>query len=133
MPLSGTLHPVIQVSQIRKSYGATAAVADVSFDVIEGEVFGLIGPNGAGKTTTMECVEGVRRPDGGRISIMGLDPFRDVYEVQQRIGAKRGRRQFSRRQICTALLTTAEMNDRGGNQRYEDENDEQRDVRGGAH
>ena len=78
MGVSGTPGPVIQVSHIRKSYGATAAVSDVSFDVSEGEVFGLIGPNGAGKTTTMECVEGVRRPDAGQISIMGLDPFRDV-------------------------------------------------------
>src|SRR5450432_3741245 len=88
MGVSGTPNPVIQVSHIRKSYGATAAVSDVSFDVGEGEVFGLIGPNGAGKTTTMECVEGVRRPDAGQISIMGLDPFRDVYLVQNRIGVQ---------------------------------------------
>jgi len=54
------------------------AVSDVSFEVSEGEIFGLIGPNGAGKTTAMECVEGVRRPDRGDISILGLDPFRDV-------------------------------------------------------
>jgi len=63
--------PVFQVSRIRKSYGATVAVSEVLFNVKEGEVFGLIGPNGAGKTTTMECVEGVRRPDAGRISIYG--------------------------------------------------------------
>src|SRR5579862_5348700 len=65
MGISRTPDPVIRVSHIRKSYGATIAVSDVSFDVSEGEVFGLIGPNGAGKTTTMECVEGVRRPDAG--------------------------------------------------------------------
>ncbi len=53
----GSPRSVIQVSGIRKSYGATVAVADVSFEVNEGEIFGLIGPNGAGKTTTMECVE----------------------------------------------------------------------------
>src|ERR1700719_632786 len=88
MGVSGTPNSVIQVSRIRKSYGATAAVSDVSFDVSEGEVFGLIGPNGAGKTTTMECVEGVRRPDAGQISILGLDPFRDVYQVQNRIGVQ---------------------------------------------
>ena len=97
MSPSGTPHPVIQVSHIRKSYGATAAVSDVSFDVSEGEVFGLIGPNGAGKTTTMECVEGVRRPDAGRISILGLDPFRDVYEVQNRIGVQLQQAQLQKR------------------------------------
>src|ERR1700681_3481015 len=97
MGVSGTPNPVIQVSHIRKSYGATAAVSDVSFDVSEGEVFGLIGPNGAGKTPTMECVEGVRRPDAGQISIMGLDPFRDVYQVQNRIGVQLQQAQLQKR------------------------------------
>src|SRR5499427_7948131 len=97
MGASGTPNPVIQVSRIRKSYGATTAVSDVSFDVSEGEVFGLIGPNGAGKTTTMECVEGVRRPDAGQISIMGLDPFRDVYQVQNRIGVQLQQAQLQKR------------------------------------
>src|SRR5450432_4676336 len=97
MGVSGTPNPVIQVSHIRKSYGATAAVSDVSFDVGEGEVFGLIGPNGAGKTTTMECVEGVRRPDAGQISILGLDPFRDVYQVQNRIGVQLQQAQLQKR------------------------------------
>src|SRR3982751_5532424 len=97
MGVSGTPNPVIQVSHIRKSYGATVAVSDVSFDVGEGEVFGLIGPNGAGKTTTMECVEGVRRPDAGQISIMGLDPFRDVYQLQNRIGVQLQQAQLQKR------------------------------------
>ncbi len=97
MSVSGTPDPVIQVSHIRKSYGATPAVSDVSFDVSQGEVFGLIGPNGAGKTTTMECVEGVRRPDAGRISILGLDPFRDVYQVQNRIGVQLQQAQLQKR------------------------------------
>ena len=66
--------PVIRVSGIRKTYGTTVAVDDVSFDVREREIFGLIGPNGAGKTTTMECVEGLRRPDRGTISVLALDP-----------------------------------------------------------
>jgi ABC-2 type transport system ATP-binding protein len=73
------------------------AVSDVSFEVREGEVFGLIGPNGAGKTTTMECVEGVRRPDRGDISILGLDPFRDVYQVQNRIGVQLQQAQLQKR------------------------------------
>src|SRR3954447_7816528 len=97
MGVSGTPGPVIQVSHIRKSYGATVAVSDVSFDVSQGEVFGLIGPNGAGKTTTMECVEGVRRPDAGQISILGLDPFRDVYQVQNRIGVQLQQAQLQKR------------------------------------
>jgi len=80
--------PVIQVTGLRKTYGSTIAVDDVSFDVHDGEIFGLIGPNGAGKTTTMECVEGVRHPDAGRITVFGLDPIKDVYALQQRVGVQ---------------------------------------------
>ncbi len=79
---------VIQVAGLKKRYGSTLAVDDVSFEVYDGEIFGLIGPNGAGKTTTMECVEGVRSPDAGRISVLGLDPVRDVYALQQRVGVQ---------------------------------------------
>src|SRR3954465_1126763 len=80
--------PVVQVSAIRKTYGRTVAVDEVSFDVREGEIFGLIGPNGAGKTTTMECVEGLRAPDRGDISVLGLNPTRDVYRLQERVGVQ---------------------------------------------
>ena len=52
------MRPVIHVSAVRKTYGSTVAVDEVSFAVHDGEIFGLIGPNGAGKTTTMECIEG---------------------------------------------------------------------------
>jgi len=97
MDASGTSRPVIQVSRIRKRYGSTVAVSEVSFTVNEGEVFGLIGPNGAGKTTTMECVEGVRRPDEGKVSILGLDPIRDVYQVQNRIGVQLQQAQLQKR------------------------------------
>ena len=72
---------VIEVHGVRKTYGPTVAVDDVSFHVADGEIFGLIGPNGAGKTTTMECVEGLRSPDRGTISVLGLDPVRDVYKL----------------------------------------------------
>jgi len=90
-------HPVIQVSGCRKTYKSTVAVDDVSFEVYDGEIFGLIGPNGAGKTTTMECVQGLRTPDRGRISVLGLDPFRDVYALQDRIGAQLQQAQLQKR------------------------------------
>jgi ABC-2 type transport system ATP-binding protein len=89
--------PVIQVTGIRKSYGRTVAVDDVSFQVEQGEIFGLIGPNGAGKTTTMECVEGLRRPERGAITVLSLDPFRDVYALQDRIGVQLQASQLQKR------------------------------------
>ena len=89
--------PVIQVSGFRKTYKSTVAVDDVSFEVHDGEIFGLIGPNGAGKTTTMECVQGMRTPDRGSISVLGLDPFRDVYALQERIGAQLQQAQLQKR------------------------------------
>jgi ABC-2 type transport system ATP-binding protein len=64
------------------------AVEDVSLEVEQGEIFGLLGPNGAGKTTTVECVEGLRRPDQGRIRVLGLDPARQTRELRQRIGCQ---------------------------------------------
>src|ERR1051325_829510 len=88
---------VIRVSSIRKTYGKTVAVEDVSFEVNDGEIFGLIGPNGAGKTTTMECVEGIRRPNSGSISVLGLDPIRDVYALQERIGVQLQQAQLQKR------------------------------------
>jgi ABC-2 type transport system ATP-binding protein len=89
--------PVITVSAIRKTYGRTVAVDEASFEVYEGEIFGLIGPNGAGKTTTMECVEGLRRPDRGAISVLGLDPARQVYALQDRIGVQLQEAQLQKR------------------------------------
>src|ERR1700736_6903768 len=89
--------PVIQASAVRKTYGATVAVDEVSFEVVAGEIFGLIGPNGAGKTTTMECIEGLRTPDRGTISVLGLDPFRQVYQLQARIGVQLQQAQLQKR------------------------------------
>ncbi|MGC1421768.1 MAG: ABC transporter ATP-binding protein [Terracidiphilus sp.] len=91
------MRPVIEVSGVRKTYGKTVAVADASFEVHEGEIFGLIGPNGAGKTTTMECVEGLRKPDSGTIAVLGLDPFRQVYKLQDRIGVQLQQAQLQKR------------------------------------
>jgi len=89
--------PAIHVDRIRKAYGRTVAVDDVSFDVLPGEIFGLIGPNGAGKTTTMECLEGLRRPDRGAITVLGLNPARDTYLLQERIGVQLQEAQLQKR------------------------------------
>jgi ABC-2 type transport system ATP-binding protein len=89
--------PVIQVASIRKAYGKTVAVDDVSFDVQPSEIFGLIGPNGAGKTTTMECVEGLRPTDRGRIAVLGLDPRLHVHALQERIGVQLQEAQLQKR------------------------------------
>jgi ABC-2 type transport system ATP-binding protein len=91
------MRPVIEVSKVRKTYASTVAVAEVSFEVYDGEIFGLIGPNGAGKTTTMECIEGLRTPDSGAISVLGLDPFKDVYKLQDRIGVQLQQAQLQKR------------------------------------
>ena len=79
---------VIDVTDLRKSYGGRAAVDGVAFTVEEGEIFGILGPNGAGKTTTVECVEGLRVPDGGRLRVAGLDPIADHAAVTQVLGAQ---------------------------------------------
>ncbi|MCO6010711.1 ABC transporter ATP-binding protein [Actinoallomurus purpureus] len=80
--------PVIDVRNLHKRYGAKVAVEDVSFAVEEGEIFGVLGPNGAGKTTTVECVEGLRTPDRGTVSVLGLDPRRDRTELTRRLGVQ---------------------------------------------
>jgi ABC-2 type transport system ATP-binding protein len=79
---------VIEVTNLHKRYGGTVAVDDVSFSVERGEIFGVLGPNGAGKTTTVECVEGLRKPDRGTVSVLGLDPRRDRAELNQRVGVQ---------------------------------------------
>jgi len=91
------VQPVVRVDGIRKTYGSTVAVDEISFEVEPGKIFGLIGPNGAGKTTTMECVEGLRRPDRGTISVLGLDPIRDVHALQVRIGVQLQEAQLQKR------------------------------------
>jgi ABC-2 type transport system ATP-binding protein len=78
--------PAIAVAELEKGYGAVRAVAGLSFTVEPGEVFGLLGPNGAGKTTTVEILEGYRRPDAGKVRVLGLDPDRDGAQLRPRIG-----------------------------------------------
>ncbi|MCW2880389.1 MAG: transporter related protein [Sphaerisporangium sp.] len=79
---------IIEITKLRKLYGKQVAVDDVSFAVEEGEIFGVVGRNGAGKTTTVECVSGLRTPDGGTITVTGLDPRRDRAELRQRVGVQ---------------------------------------------
>jgi ABC-2 type transport system ATP-binding protein len=79
---------VIEVQDLHKEYGDTVAVDDISLTVDEGEIFGILGPNGAGKSTTVECIEGLRSPDRGRIRVLGLDPQHDRAELTQRLGVQ---------------------------------------------
>src|SRR5438046_8940908 len=77
---------ILQVENLVKRYGDVEAVRGVRLAVEEGEVFGLLGPNGAGKTSTVEVLEGLRIPDGGRVSVCGLDPQRDSAALKHEIG-----------------------------------------------
>jgi ABC-2 type transport system ATP-binding protein len=79
---------VITVEHLRKTYRRVVAVEDVSFEVEAGEIFGILGPNGAGKTSTVECVQGLRRADAGRVRVLGLDPATEATQLRQRIGAQ---------------------------------------------
>ncbi|WP_329522592.1 ABC transporter ATP-binding protein [Streptomyces griseoaurantiacus] len=80
--------PVVEVSGLYKSYGGRTVVDGVSFTVEEGEIFGVLGPNGAGKTTTVECVEGLRTPDAGRVRVAGLDPVAEHDRVTRVLGVQ---------------------------------------------
>lgn len=89
-PAAGTHAPapVIDVAHLHKAYGTTVAVDDVSFTVNAGEIFGILGRNGAGKTTTVECITGLRAPDRGSISVLGLDPRHDGSELHELVGVQ---------------------------------------------
>ena len=76
----------IVVEDLRKSYDGHEAVRGITFEIRAGEVFGLLGPNGAGKTTTVEILEGYRRPDAGRVEVLGFDPQRAERAFRERIG-----------------------------------------------
>jgi len=79
---------VIEVRDLLKQYPDVTAVDGVSFEIREGEIFGMVGPNGAGKTTTIECIEGLRSPDAGNVQVLGLDPQRDGYQLREHIGVQ---------------------------------------------
>lgn len=84
------MHPevVLSVRNFRKIYGSLVAVDDLSFEVQRGEIFGLLGPNGAGKTSTLESLEGLRKPDGGTLNILGVDPARQPQNLRNLIGVQ---------------------------------------------
>jgi ABC-2 type transport system ATP-binding protein len=86
--MPGLNAPVIEVAHLSKSYGGRTVVDDVSFRVEEGEILGILGPNGAGKTTTVECLEGLRTPDGGTVRVCGRDPRAEREEVTRLLGAQ---------------------------------------------
>ena len=86
MSAATTADPVIRVRGLTKRSGDVQAVDGIDFDVAKGEIFGLLGPNGAGKTTTVEILEGLREPDGGEVSVLGVNVARDADAIKPRIG-----------------------------------------------
>lgn len=80
--------PIVRATGLRKCYGDLVALDDVSFTVSRGEILGLIGPNGSGKTTAVECLQGLRRPDGGDVRVLGLDPVTQGDALRRRIGCQ---------------------------------------------
>jgi ABC-2 type transport system ATP-binding protein len=80
--------PIVDVHHLEKRYGRFVAVRDVTFSVEEGEILGILGPNGAGKTTTVECLQGLRRADGGELRVLGYDPRTDAKLLRRHIGSQ---------------------------------------------
>jgi ABC-2 type transport system ATP-binding protein len=78
----------VEVMEFRKAYGDLVAVDGISFDVRQGEIFGLLGPNGSGKTSTLESLEGLRAPDGGSLLVAGIDPAREPNRLRGVIGVQ---------------------------------------------
>jgi ABC-2 type transport system ATP-binding protein len=106
--------PVITVEHLAKRYGDLKAVDDVSFEVLEGEIFGLLGPNGAGKTTTVECVQGLRHQDAGDVHVLGLDPRTQARELRSRIGSQLQESSLPHRmKVAEALALFSSFQDSG--------------------
>lgn len=79
---------VARCEAVSCNFGSFTALEDISFEVSEGEIFGVVGPNGAGKTTLLNCMEGLDRPTSGQVKVLGLDPIKDQHALTQRIGAQ---------------------------------------------
>ena len=82
------MNPKVSVKNLVKRYGKVEAVRGVSFEIGEGEIVGLLGPNGAGKTSCLECLIGLREPDGGEVTVCGADALRQPKELRERVGAQ---------------------------------------------
>ena len=104
IPRSSADGAIVQVEELRKSYGSVVAVDGVSFSVQAGEVFALLGPNGAGKTTTVEVLEGMRAPDSGRALVGGISVEKDPRGVKALIGVQLQSSAFFDRLSLTELL-----------------------------
>lgn len=78
----------IKVENLKKSYGNITVLNDVNISVKKGEVFGLLGANGAGKSTAIECILGTRKPDKGRVRILGMDPAEDRKKLFENVGVQ---------------------------------------------
>jgi ABC-2 type transport system ATP-binding protein len=96
----------IIVRDLRKSYGPVKAVDGVSFEVQQGEFFGILGPNGAGKTTTLEIVEGLREADAGEVSVLGLRAWPRNPALLPRIGVQLQASSFFERLTAREQLET---------------------------
>ncbi len=97
---------IIEVADLRKSYGELKAVDGVTLDVAAGEFFGILGPNGAGKTTTLEIIEGLRQPDSGTVSVLGMSPWPRNEQLLRRIGVQLQASSFFERLTAREQLHT---------------------------
>lgn len=79
---------VVSCAAVSRNFGSFTALEDVSFEVRDGEIFGVVGPNGAGKTTLLNCLEGLDRPSSGHVEVLGLDPIKDQHSVAQQVGVQ---------------------------------------------
>lgn len=82
------IESVVEVKNLKKSYGKVEALKGISFEIKGGEVFTLIGPNGAGKTTALEIIEGLRKKDSGEIRVFGMDVAKGLSKIKPRIGVQ---------------------------------------------
>lgn len=95
---------IITVSNLTKRYGEKIAVDGISFDVQEGEIFGILGPNGAGKTTTLEMLEALRQIDGGHAKLAGVDIAKEPQKIRSMIGVQPQTPSFEEKTKLTELI-----------------------------
>ena len=82
------MQEIIKVEHLTKSYGKRIAADNINLSVPRGTVFGLLGANGAGKSTTMECILGTKKADGGKVSVLGMNPLTDRRQLFERVGVQ---------------------------------------------